>query len=281
MRTANFRRGAARVGVLHDRGVRVGVLLFAFVVFIAIFGSHLSSQSPYESIGIPGVGPGDGHLLGLDFEGRDVLARMLYGGISTLTMAASAAVLVYIFGTFFGLLAGYSRSLVDPLLMRTVDVVLSIPSLLLMLLFVTGLGSSPPVMAVAAAVVMFPGAARIVRSATLEISTRGYVEAAVARGETTVSTLWREVLPNILPPIAADMGLRFSWSIILIASVNFLGLGLRPPTPDWSVMISENLVILTSNPLAVIAPASMIGLLIIGVNLICDGIIRMLNRGDR
>jgi peptide/nickel transport system permease protein len=136
-------------------------------------------------------------------------------------------------------------------------------------------------MAVAAAVVMFPGAARIVRSATLEISTRGYVEAAVARGETTVSTLWREVLPNILPPIAADMGLRFSWSIILIASVNFLGLGLRPPTPDWSVMISENLVILTSNPLAVIAPASMIGLLIIGVNLICDGIIRMLNRGDR
>jgi peptide/nickel transport system permease protein len=131
MRTANFRRGAARVGVLHDRGVRVGVLLFAFVVFIAIFGSHLSSQSPYESIGIPGVGPGDGHLLGLDFEGRDVLARMLYGGISTLTMAASAAVLVYIFGTFFGLLAGYSRSLVDPLLMRTVDVVLSIPSLLL------------------------------------------------------------------------------------------------------------------------------------------------------
>jgi peptide/nickel transport system permease protein len=281
MRTVIFRHRQARFGLLHDWGVRVGVFLFAFVVFIAVFGGHLSSQSPYETVGIPGVAPGGGPLLGLDFEGRDVLARLLQGGASTLTLAASAAALVYVFGISFGLVAGYSRSFIDPLLMRTVDVVLSIPSLLLMLLFVTGLGSSRPVMVVAAAVVMFPGAARIVRSATLEVSTRGFVEAAVARGESTVATLWREVLPNIVPPIAADMGLRFSWSIILIASVNFLGLGIRPPAPDWGLMISENLVILSSNPLAVVAPAAMIGLLIIGVNLICDGILRMLSRGGR
>jgi peptide/nickel transport system permease protein len=281
MRTVIFRHRRARFGLLHDWGVLIGVLLFAFVVFIAVFGGHLSSQSPYDTVGIPGVAPGDGYLLGLDFEGRDVLARVLQGGFSTLTLAASAAVLVYVFGISFGLVAGYSPSVIDPLLMRTVDVVLSIPSLLLMLLFVTGLGNSRPVMVVAAAVVMFPGAARIVRSATLEVSTQGFVEAAVARGESTVATLWREVLPNIVSPIAADMGLRFSWSIILIASVNFLGLGLRPPAPDWGLMISENLVILSSNPLAVVAPAAMIGLLIIGVNLICDGILRMLSRGGR
>jgi peptide/nickel transport system permease protein len=281
MSTVVFQRHLIHFGLLHDWGVRIGVLLFVFVVSVAVFGGHLSNQNPYETVGIPGVAPGDGHLLGLDFEGRDVLARVLHGGVSTLALAASAAVLVYGFGISVGLLAGYSRSAIDPLLMRTVDVVLSIPSLLLMLLFVTGLGSSPPVMVVAATVVMFPGAARLVRSATLELSTRGFVEAAVARGESTVATLWREVLPNIVPVIAADMGLRFSWSIILIASVNFLGLGLKPPTPDWGVMISENLVILSSNPLAVVAPAAMIGLLIIGVNLICDGIIRMLNRGVR
>ena len=147
-----------------------------------------------------------------------------------------------------------------------------------MLLFITGLGSSKPVLVGAAAVVLFPGAARIVRSATLEVSTRGFVEAAVARGEKTVAILRREVLPNIIPPIVADMGLRFSWSIILIASVNFLGLGIKPPIPDWGVMISENLVILSSNPWAVIAPAMMIGLMIIAVNLIGDGVVRQLGR---
>lgn len=272
---------ARRLGILHDRSVLFGVLLFAFVLLIAILGGFLSNQSPNASVGIPGTAGDGSHLLGLDFAGRDVLARVLNGGISTLTLAASASVLVYILGISFGLLAGYSRSFIDPLLMRTVDVVLSIPSLLLMLLFVAGLGSSRPVMVVAAAVVMFPGAARIVRSATLEISTRGFVEAAVARGESTAATLWREVLPNIVPPIAADMGLRFSWSIILIASVNFLGLGIRPPTPDWGLMISENLVILPSNALAVVAPAVMIGLWIIGVNLICDGVLRSLSRGAR
>jgi ABC-type dipeptide/oligopeptide/nickel transport system permease subunit len=267
--------------LLRDGSVLVGLLLFAFVLIIALFGRFLSDHSPTASVGLPGT-TGDGnHLLGLDFQGRDVLARVLNGGVSTLSLATSASILVYFLGISFGLVAGYSRSLIDPLLMRTVDVILSIPSLLLMLLFVAGLGNSRPVMVVAAAVVMFPGAARIVRSATLEISTRGFVEAAVARGESTIATLWREVLPNIVPPIAADMGLRFSWSIILIASVNFLGLGIRPPTPDWGLMISENLVILSSNALAVVAPAVMIGLWIIGVNLICDGILRTLSRGAR
>jgi ABC-type dipeptide/oligopeptide/nickel transport system permease subunit len=145
-----------------------------------------------------------------------------------------------------------------------------------MLLFITGLGSSKPVLVLAAVIVLFPGAARIVRSATLEVSTRGFVEAAVARGENTVAILRREVLPNIIPPIVADLGLRFSWSIILIASVNFLGLGIKPPSPDWGVMISENLVTLSSNPWAVIAPALMIGLLIIAVNLMGDGVVRQL-----
>jgi peptide/nickel transport system permease protein len=271
----------ARSGLLHDWGVRAGGLLLAFVVFVAVFGGLLSGQSPYATVGIPGAAPSASHLLGLDFEGRDVLARFLHGGSSTLVLAVTATVLIYALGISFGLLAGYSRSIIDPLLMRTVDVLLSLPSLLVILLFITGLGSSRPVMVAAAAVVLFPGVARIVRSATLEVSTRGYVEAAVARGESTVATLRREVLPNILPPIVADMGLRFSWSIILIASVNFLGLGIRPPTPDWGLMISENLVILPSNPLAIVAPAAMIGLLIIAVNLISDGIMRVLSGGDR
>jgi peptide/nickel transport system permease protein len=267
-----------RFRVLNDWGVRIGGVLLIFVVFIAFFGSLLTNQSPYDTAGIPGASPGGGHLLGLDFEGRDVLARLLHGGSSTLVLATAATVIIYAVGISVGLLAGYSKSLIDPLLMRGVDVLLSVPSLLVMLLFITGLGSSKPVLVGAAAVVLFPGAARIVRSATLEVSTRGFVEAAVARGEKTWAILRREVLPNIIPPIVADMGLRFSWSIILIASVNFLGLGIKPPIPDWGVMISENLVILSSNPWAVIAPATMIGLMIVAVNLIGDGVVRQLGR---
>jgi ABC-type dipeptide/oligopeptide/nickel transport system permease subunit len=256
--------------------VRVGAIMLLIVVGIAFFGSLLSSQSPYETAGIPGASPGGGHLLGLDFEGRDVLARLLHGGSSTIILATTATIVLYVVAISVGLLAGYSKSVIDPLLMRGVDVLLSVPSLLVMLLFITGLGSSKPVLVLAAVIVLFPGAARIVRSATLEVSTRGFVEAAVARGENTVAILRREVLPNIIPPIVADLGLRFSWSIILIASVNFLGLGIKPPSPDWGVMISENLVTLSSNPWAVIAPALMIGLLIIAVNLMGDGVVRQL-----
>ncbi len=104
------------------------------------------------------------------------------------------------------------------------------------------------------------------------------MESAIARGESTWSIVRREVLPNISGVISADLGLRFSWSIILIASVNFLGIGIQPPTPDWGVMVSENRVVLGSNPLAVVAPSVMLGLLIVGVNLVGDAYVRQLGR---
>ena len=144
----------------------------------------------------------------------------------------------------------------------------------MILLLVTAFGIKASVLVVATSLVLLPGVARIVRSATLEVSTRGYVESAIARGEPTRALLLREVLPNISGIVTADLGLRFSWSIILIASVNFLGIGIQPPTPDWGVMISENRVVLGSNPMAVIAPSVMLGVLIVGVNLIGDAYVR-------
>jgi ABC-type dipeptide/oligopeptide/nickel transport system permease subunit len=165
--------------------------------------------------------------------------------------------------------------------MRIVDVFLSFPALLVMLLFVTAFGGGPGVLVGAAVIVLFPGVARIVRTATLEASTKGYVEAAVARGERTANVLRREILPNIAPSIVADLGIRFSWSIILIASVNYLGLGLRPPTADWGLMVSENREIISTNPLALLAPAAILALLIIAVNLVGDAYVRQRARsGD-
>jgi len=130
----------------------------------------------------------------------------------------------------------------------------------------------------AAALVLFPGVARIVRTATAEVATKAYVEAAVASGERAIAIIRREILPNVMPPIVADLGIRFSWSIILIASVNYLGLGLQPPTADWGLMVSENRGIISTNALAVIAPALMLALLIVAVNLVGDAYVRQLGR---
>ena len=268
-------------GILRTTTGKIGLFLLAVTVFFALFGGFFAPYSPTETAGIPGQAPGNGHLMGLDFIGRDVWSRVLYGGRSTLLLAVLATVLTYVVGGAVGLVAGFSRTVVDPVLMRIVDVLLSMPALLVMLLLVTALSNSSPVLVLAAALVLLPGVARIVRSATLEVSTRGYVEAAVARGEPTRSILLREIVPNIGGVMTADLGLRFSWAIILIASVNFLGIGIQPPKPDWGVMASENRVIIGTNAMAVVGPCLALALLVVAVNLVGDAYIRQLDRsGD-
>jgi ABC-type dipeptide/oligopeptide/nickel transport system permease subunit len=266
--------------VTGDWGGRIGLVLLAALLLVAIVGPWLAPRSTVSPVGIPGEAPTGAFPLGLDFLGRDVLSRVLSGGRSTLLLAGAATALTYLAGVTIGLVAGYSRSFADPLLMRVVDVALSFPALLVMLLFVTAWGGGPGVLVAAAALVLFPGVARIVRTATLEIATKGYVEAAVARGESTPAILRREILPNIVGPIIADLGIRFSWSIILIASVNYLGLGLKPPASDWGLMVSENRVVLPSNPLALLAPAAVLALLIIAVNLTADAYLRHRGRSE-
>jgi ABC-type dipeptide/oligopeptide/nickel transport system permease subunit len=271
-------RRLRRVSVLRSNAGRVGVVLLVGAVGVALFGRYFAPYSDTATLGVPGAAPGGGHALGLDFIGRDVLSRTLYGGRSTLILAGLATLITYTLGGAIGLIAGISRSLVDPILMRGVDILLSVPALLVILLLVTAFGINAPVLVVATSLVLLPGVARIIRSATLEVSTRGFVESAIARGEPTRSLLVREVLPNISGIVTADLGLRFSWAIILIASVNFLGIGIQPPTPDWGVMISENRVVLGSNPMAVVAPSVMLAVLIVGVNLVGDAYVRQLDR---
>ena len=139
-----------------------------------------------------------------------MFSRLLYGGRSTLILAGLAALVTYVVGGTIGLVAGFNRSKIDPILMRSIDILLSVPALLVILLLVTGFGSGSPVLVLATSLVLMPGVARIVRSATLEVSTRGYVEAAIARGEPTRALLLREVLPNISGVVTADLGLRFT-----------------------------------------------------------------------
>jgi len=256
----------------------VGFALLLLVLGIAVFGPFFAPHGPSEPIGIPFEGSSGEALLGYDGLGRDVLSRVLWGGRSVLALAGLATLIAYLAGGLIGLLAGYSRSHVDPLLMRGVDVLISIPALLFILVLITGAGTSKAVLVASVAAVQAPLIARIIRTATLEQSVRGFVEAAVARGEGTFAVLRREILPNIVAPIAADVGLRFTYSIILVASVNFFGLGLQPPAADWALIISENREGLTLNPWVILVPAAMIALLTISLNLVGDAIARSLGR---
>jgi peptide/nickel transport system permease protein len=267
-----------RFQFLRTRYGAVGFFLVVLVVFVAVFGRHFAPHDPSASIGAPLTGPSGDNLLGTDFLGRDVFSRLLYGGRSVIALAAAATALAYIAGLTIGLIAGYTRSLVDPVLMRTVDVMLAFPPLLFLLVLITGAGTGVAVLVIGVAAIQAPSITRIVRTATLEVSVRGYVEAAIARGERSFSVLVREVLPNILSPVLVDAGLRFTYSILIIASVNFLGLGLQPPSSDWALMISENRQYISLNPAAALAPAAMIALLTIGINLTGDAIARSLGR---
>jgi ABC-type dipeptide/oligopeptide/nickel transport system permease subunit len=245
---------------------------------VAVFGPYLAPHDPNRPVGLNFAQPSSHTPLGTDHLGRDVLSRLLYGGRSVLGLALAATLLAYAIGLPVGLAAGYSRSKIDPILMRSVDVMLCFPPLLFLLVLITGAGTGVGVMIVGVALVLAPGVSRIVRTATLEVSVRGYVEAAVARGERTIAVVVREVLPNILAPVLVDAGLRFTYSILIIASVNFLGLGLQPPRSDWALMISDERQYIDLNKWAVLAPAAMIALLTIGINLTGDAIARSLGR---
>jgi peptide/nickel transport system permease protein len=256
----------------------LGIVLLAFVLGVALLGPLFAPHAPDEPIGIPLTGPADGQPFGTDFLGRDVLSRVLWGGRSVLLLAGAATVLAYFVGCVVGLLAGYSRSLLDGVLMRFVDVLLSVPPLIFLLVLATGAGTSEVVLVLGVALVQAPLVSRIVRAATLEQSVRGFVEAAVARGGRTTAIVRSELLPNIVGPIAADAGLRFTYSILLVASVNFLGLGLQPPSADWALIISENRSGLDLNPYVIAVPALLIALLTIGLNLVGDSVARTLGR---
>jgi ABC-type dipeptide/oligopeptide/nickel transport system permease subunit len=255
----------------------VGLVIGGLIVLLALIGPLFAPYSPAQPISYPFAPPSSQAVLGTDVVGRDVLSRLLWGGRTLLLLSLAATFIAYCVGLTIGLTAGYVRSL-DGFLMRVVDVILAFPALLFLLVLATGAAHSEVALVLGVATVHIPGIARIVRAATLEVSVKGYVEAAVIRGERTAPLLWHEILPNVMSPVLADVGLRFTGSILLIASVNFLGLGLEPPAADWALMISENRVGITLQPWVIVAPALLLAALTISVNLVADSIARSMGR---
>lgn len=263
-----------RLSFARSWSVRVWLGLGLLLLGVALFGPFFAPYGPTELAGVPLTKPNGEFLLGTDQLGRDILSRVLWGGRSIIGLAVASTLVAYAVGGAVGLLAGYSKGLVDALLMRFVDVLLAFPPLLFLLLLAFGVGAGPWTIVAGVAAINVPGIARIVRTATLEASVRGYVEAAVARGERTRSVLVREIAPNIAGTVVADGGVRFTGSFLAIAGLNFLGLGLQPPAADWATIIAENRTTIGIQPWAVAAPAILIALFTVSVNVVGDSIAR-------
>jgi peptide/nickel transport system permease protein len=261
--------------------VRLGAALTVVIVVVAVAGPLFAPHSPTEFVGPAFEGPSSTAPLGTDNLGRDVLSRVLWGGRNVLWMAVTATTLGVVLGAALGLVAGYSRSILDGVLMRALDVPYAFPQVVLVLLFVSLLGPKLWLIVLLVAISWTPQVARVVRGATLEVTGREFVDAADALAVPKRRVLSREILPNVTTPLLVEYGQRLTWAIATIAGLGFLGFGVQAPTADWGLMINENRSGLTLNPWAVVAPVACITVFTIGLNLMTDGVARAVAGIDR
>ncbi len=272
--------------VLRTNSGRIGFALVAFHLFLAIFGPSLTPYSPTdftsEDLKIRLTGPSMEHLLGTDGFGRDVLSRVVAGARSIIWISFIGTALGITLGTIVGMTSGYIGGKIDQVVMRGVDVFLAFPGLLLALLVINlgvqriGIDLWPSkeawLIIITIGIAFMPANSRVIRSAALAIKPLEFVQSARLRGESSFYIIFREVLPNIIPVVAVEASIRVSFALLLTAGLGFLGLGVQPPTPDWGLMVSENREFLSIAPWAALAPAMAMASLVVGVNLLTDGV---------
>lgn len=242
-------------------------------LLLALVGPFIAPYAENEQIPSEArQAPSTAHPFGTDRLGRDVFSRVILGTRDIFALAGLGTVLAVVSGTSLGLLSGYLGGLFDEGLMRFFDALLAIPALLLALLLLGTVGSSRNGVLMVIVIVYTPIVARVVRSVVLSVKTKGFVEVARTQGESTGYILFREILPSVSPALTVEAALRFSYAIFLVASLGFLGIGAKPPTPDWGLMVSEARHNVSQTPWAMYFPAAAIALLVIGVNLMADGL---------
>ena len=222
------------------RSLRVGGVSVLALVLVAIVGPLLAPYDPVNgSGGVSLSGPSLAHLMGTDLFGRDILTRVLYGARIAIGVSTACVVAALILGTVWGMIAGYFGSSVETLLMRGVDIVISFPYIVLVIAVLAVLGPGLFTIFVAIAVVDWTTYARLVHSQVLSVREREYVDACRALGMPATRIMWRHILPNVVTAAVVYATLDISQVILLISALNFLGLGVQPPTPDWGYMINE------------------------------------------
>jgi peptide/nickel transport system permease protein len=253
---------------------KVGVALVLALIGVVLLGPFFAPHEPTAFAASPYAHPSDTVPLGADYLGHDVLSRFLWGGRSVLGLSLLATGLGLVLGASVGLVAAYSRSRLDDVLMRGMDVILAFPAIVLGLVAVATVGPQLWLLVLAVGLTTMPRVARVTRGAALEVVERDFVQAAEVIGESRRKILFGELLPNITGTMMVEASLRLTYSIGLIAALSFLGFGVRQPNADWGLMINENRQGLTIMPWAVVMPVLAIALLTIGTSLIGDGLAR-------
>lgn len=256
---------------------RIGLAIIALYLFCLLFAPLVAPYGETEIVGGPWAGgfwapatDGPATLLGTDHLGRDVLSRLIYGARNSITLALLTTTLSFLAGTLLGLVAAVRGGLVDQVLGRLVDLVMAFPTLIFALLVLAIAGSTLPVLVGVIALLDATRVFRIARAAAMDVAAQDFVEVARLRGEGTFWIMRREILPNVVVPLAAEFGLRFCFVFLFIATLSFIGLGIQPPTADWGSMVRENAAAISFGILMPLFPAGAIALLTIGINLVID-----------
>jgi peptide/nickel transport system permease protein len=253
----------------------VGMLIVVACVGGTVFAPWVAPYDPNAALGGRWDPPSAEHWLGLDQIGRDMLSRILYGGRLSIGLALLATVLAFVVGIITGLAAAISGGWIDIALSRIADILLSIPLLMSALIVIAGFGTTMTVLVLTIGLLYSVPVFRVARAVAMSIAVLEYVEVARLRGEGLTWVIVREILPNALPPLAAEFGQRFCYAFLFIAALGFLGLGVQPPDPDWGGMVKESALAIPAGIAAPLYPAAAIALLAVGVNLVVDWLLSL------
>jgi peptide/nickel transport system permease protein len=274
-RPAHHERQALRAlqRLLRHRAALVGLGMVLTVAFAAVVGPTIAPYDPADM----GVGPSLAaptlkHLMGTDTFGRDIFSRVLHGAQLSLMVGLVAVLIEASVGVFLGLVAGYYGGWIDGVLMRVIDVLLAFPGILLALAIVSVLGISLTNLMIAVGIGGIPSFARLIRGSTLTVKQNLYVTVARSIGAGDTAVIARHILPNVVSPIIVYATLRIAFAIIATSSLSFLGLGAKPPSPEWGVMLSDGREFLRVAPWVTTFPGLAIMISVMGINLLGDGL---------
>jgi len=249
---------------------RIGLCIVVFNIVVAIFAPLVAPYPETQVVGDVWEGMSGKFPLGTDHLGRDLLSRLIFGARNTIALAFITTMLSFLSGTALGFVAAVKGGWIDHLFSRIIDIVMAFPTLIFALMILSVLGSSLPILVVTIAVLDSTRVYRLARAVAMDIGVMDFVEVARLRGEGLWWIMRREILPNAMPSLVAEFGLRFCFVFLFIASLSFLGLGLQPPLADWGGMVRENAGAITFGIFVPLIPAAAIAFLTVGVNLIVD-----------
>ncbi|WP_457660671.1 ABC transporter permease [Sinorhizobium medicae] len=270
----NLKRSSKTIAVILRRATPsawFGAAIIFLYVLVAIFASHIAPYGETEVVSSVPYGPWTQQtFLGTDQLGRDVFSRLIFGARNTIGISLAATMITFVVGVSLGITAAVLGGSVDMVVSRIVDAIMALPQLVVILVMLSVVGSSVFNLIILIGIAGATNVFRLARSVSLNVTVMDYVEDARMRGESLVWIVFREVLPNILPTLVAEFGMRFCFVVLTISALSFLGLGIQPPTADWGAMVRESATLISYGDVTPLLPAAAIAVLAIGVNFVVD-----------